>query len=133
MNNPISASAWLNRLRMTEGDTFNGPVDGVISIILRDDSEIERAGPSHSVNISFSGYDEPRIFYLPKHHATLEKYYKTDLRTTLFWKPDIKVKNNIDISFIYYNGDNSSTIKITVEGITTKGIPLTAITEYKVK
>jgi hypothetical protein len=111
MNNPISASAWLNRLRMTEGDTINGPADGVISIILRDYSEIERAGPSHSVIISFSGSDEPRIFYSPKHHATLEKDYKPDLRTTLLWKPDLKVKNNKDISLIYYNGDNSSTVK----------------------
>jgi hypothetical protein len=133
MNNPISASAWLNRMRMTESDTINGPADGVISIILRDDSEIERSKPSHSVNMNFSGYDEPRIFYSPKHHAPLEKDYKPDLRTTLFWKPDLKVKNNKDISLIYYNGDNSSTVKITVEGITTNGIPLTAITEYKVK
>lgn len=133
LNNPISASAWLNRMRMTESDTINGPADGVISIILRDDSEIEQAKPSHSVNIDFSGYNEPRIFYSPKHHATLEKDYKPDLRTTLFWAPDLKVENNKDISLVYYNGDNSSTVKITIEGITTNGIPLTGTTEYEVK
>ncbi len=133
LDNPISWSVWVNRMRMSEGDTINGPVDGVVSIILKDESEIKRVSPSYSVNMNFSGYNEPRIFYSPKHHTTLQSDYKPDLRTTLFWEPDLRVENNKDISLVYYNADNPSTVKITVEGITTNGIPVTGTTEYEVK
>ena len=113
--------------------TGETPIDGVISIILKSDFTASHNSAYHSVNARISGYNEPRIFYSPKHHATLEKDYKPDLRTTLFWEPYLNVQNNKDISLIYYNGDNSSTVKITVEGITTNGIPLTSTTEYEVK
>ena len=33
----------------------------------------------------------------------------------------------------YYNGDNTSTMDITLEGITTTGIPVTGKAEYEVK
>jgi hypothetical protein len=105
---------------------------GVISIITRSDG-----GPAtpvyHSVNMKISGYNEARIFYSPKHSSTLESDYKLDLRTTLFWEPNIQVKNKEEFSLNYFNADNSSIIKIAVEGITTTGIPVTAKVEYEVK
>jgi hypothetical protein len=110
-----------------------GYADGAISIILKDDKDIVNNSVYHSVNVTFSGFDEPRIFYSPKHHSTLEKDYKPDLRTTLFWEPDIRVENNKNIFLNYFNADNPSTVKIVVEGITTSGIPVTGRTEYEVK
>jgi len=114
-------------------DTTSGEMDGVISIILRNDFADYSSPAYHSVNVNFSGYNEPRIFYSPKHHETLESDYKPDLRTTLFWEPNIKVENNKYVFLNYYNADNPSTIKIIVEGITTEGIPLTGKAEYEVK
>lgn len=87
----------------------------------------------HSVNVKLSGYNEPRIFYSPRHHSTLEKDFKPDLRTTLFWEPDIKVENNKDTCLNYYNADNPSIVKLVVEGITSTGIPVTGKTEYEVR
>ncbi len=113
--------------------TGSAPIDGVISIILKSDFAASRTSVFHSVNIKFSGYNEPRVFYSPKHHATLESDYKPDLRTTLFWEPNIKVENNKDYFLNYFNADNSSTIKVIVEGITASGIPVTAKAEYEVK
>ena len=133
MDNPNSWSPWANRMRMSESDTTNGSVDGVVSIILKDESEIEHVLPSYSSRINFSGYNQPRVFYSPKHTTTLEKDYKPDLRTTLFWDPDILVENNKDIILNYFNADNPSKIKIVVEGITKTGIPVTGKAEYEVK
>jgi hypothetical protein len=104
-------------------------------------SVISRHGPSlspeipvfHSVNFKFSGYNEPRIFYSPKHSSPLEIDHKPDLRTTLYWDPNIKINNNQDVFVRYFNGDNSSVIKIVVEGITSSGIPVTGSTEYEVR
>jgi hypothetical protein len=110
-----------------------GYSDGAISIILKDDKDLVNNPVFHSVNVKFSGFDEPRIFYSPKHHSALESDYKPDLRTTLFWEPDIKAVNNKDVFLNYFNADNPSKVKIVVEGITTSGIPVTAKTEYEVK
>lgn len=111
-----------------------GAGDGVISIVTREGGPlITNRQAFHSVNLKFSGYSEPRIFYSPKHHTTLEKDYKPDLRTTLFWEPNIKVENNKDAFLNYFNSDNPSIVKVIVEGITTTGIPVTGKTEYEVK
>lgn len=113
-------------------DSTMGYSDGTISIILR--SGYNAAEPVfHSVNIKISGYNEPRVFYLPKHHAKLESDYKPDLRTTLFWAPDIMVENNKKTVLSYFNSDNSSRIKLIVEGITSTGIPVSCKSEYEVK
>jgi hypothetical protein len=110
-----------------------GYADGAISIILKDDKDIVNNSVYHSVNVKFSGFSEPRIFYSPKHHTSLESDYKPDLRTTLFWEPNIKVENNKEVLLNYYNADNPSRMKIIVEGLTTAGVPVTAKTEYEVK
>ena len=110
-----------------------GYSDGAISIILKDDKDIVNNFVYHSVNVRFSGFNEPRIFYSPKHHTTLESDYKPDLRTTLFWEPNIVLENNKEVLLNYYNADNPSKVKVIVEGITTGGIPVTGFTEYEVK
>jgi hypothetical protein len=107
-----------------------GNLDGVISIILKTGFADIKNPVFHSASIKFSGYDEPRIFYSPRHHTTLESDYKPDLRTTLFWEPDIRLEGNKDILLKFYNGDNPAIIKISAEGITSRGIPVTGTSEY---
>jgi hypothetical protein len=107
--------------------------DGVISVILKNGYVNEGYTSLNSVSAKLSGYNEPRLFYSPKHHTSLEKDYKPDLRTTLFWEPNIKVENNKSVLVNYFNADNPSKVKIVVEGITTAGIPVTGKIEYEVK
>jgi hypothetical protein len=107
---------------------------GVISIITRSGDQLDtKRMISHSVNARFSGYNEPRIFYSPKHHTSLESDYKPDLRTTLFWDPNISIETNKVTFLNYFNADNPATVEITVEGITTTGIPVTGKAQYVVK
>lgn len=110
-----------------------GPMDGVISIITRNDYNSLGKKVFHSANIRISGYDEPRIFYSPKHHTTLGKDYKPDLRSTLFWEPDIEIGDNRECFVNYYNDDKSGKITVIVEGITSAGIPVSGQAEYEVK
>ena len=135
--NVASLAAIRTMVEYEGGDSLGrggyGYCDGAISIILKDDKDIVNNLVFHSVNVKFSGFDEPRIFYSPRHHTKLESDYKPDLRTTLFWEPNIKVENNKDIFLNYYNADNPSKVKVIVEGITTAGIPVTGKTEYEVK
>lgn len=106
--------------------------DGVISVITKS-GYASTSRIMHSVNIKIKGFNEPRVFYSPKHHTSLEKDYKPDLRTTLYWEPDIQIENNKSVFLNYFNGDNPSKVSIMVEGITTSGIPVTGKAEYEIK
>ncbi len=115
-----------------DSSTYGG-IDGVVSIILTEPSQWESLPVYHSVNKEISGYDEPRIFYSPRHKTTLEKDYKPDLRSTLYWNPDIILEDGKDLTLDYYNSDNSGTFRITVEGITDTGIPVSKTINYSVE
>ncbi len=117
--------------KMGLDSTAYGYADGAISIILKDGAEDNRS--YHSVSVIFSGYNEPRIFYSPVHRKTLESDFKPDLRTTLLWEPDIRVQTGKDLFLKYFNADNSSTVRIEAEGMTSSGIPVTCYKEYEVK
>lgn len=106
---------------------------GVISITSRNDWGTKNIPAFHSAKVTFTGYSEPRIFYSPKHYATLESDYKPDLRTTLLWEPDITLVNKDDLELKFFNADRPSTVRITAEGITSDGIPVTGTAEYQVK
>ena len=106
---------------------------GVISVITKTSENITYKPVSYAVSTDISGYDSPRIFYSPKHSSSLQTGYEPDLRSTLYWLPDIKVVTDKDYLVKYSNADISSTYVIIVEGITSDGIPVTGKTEYVVK
>jgi len=128
---------WVDRVDMLDsrhGELIWGDRGkfGVISVITKPWSE-QNKNVFHSVNVNVKGYYEPRVFYSPKHHTSLEKDYQPDMRTTIFWKPNITLAENKEIVLNYFNSDNPATVRIIVEGITSSGIPVTGKTEYEVK
>jgi hypothetical protein len=131
---PVSMIERVDILGYIEGYRSFGQAGGagVISFTTKSDWGSTSVN-YHSVNVKFSGYNESRIFYSPRHHNTLEKDFKPDLRTTLFWEPNIKVESNKNCLLNYYNADNLSKVKVIVEGITTAGIPVAGKMEYEVK
>lgn len=107
--------------------------DGVISVILKSDWLNDNSTIYYSAKMKLSGYDEPRMFYSPKHKTTLMADFKPDLRTTLFWEPYITIQNNSKAVLKFFNADNSSVIKVIAEGITSTGIPVSGSVEYEIK
>jgi hypothetical protein len=89
--------------------------------------------PDYSAKHRISGYNAPRIFYSPQHFPDTDSDLKPDLRNTLLWNPDLKLNANNELILKFYNGDNSSLIRIIAEGITASGIPVTGMAEYEVK
>lgn len=108
--------------------------NGVISVITRSGNRTtkEPVQVKHTVNTTFSGYDSPRVFYSP-HHDGANQHDSPDLRTTIFWKPDISLQQGKELLLKYYNADNNSAIRIIVEGITSTGIPVTSMSEYEIR
>ena len=133
---PVGFIDRIDVLKSSTNTTFFGMrgSNGIISVITKTgDRFLEYQQFNFSANIKISGYDEPRIFYSPSHSNDSILFYNPDLRTTLFWKPDIVLKGKEDHMFKYFNADNPSLIRVEVQGITKDGIPVTGRTEYIVK
>lgn len=107
--------------------------NGVINIITRAGGEFRYAPITYSENKKFPGYNAPRIFYSPSHLTNSNSDYSPDLRSTLYWQPELTLDDSKKAILNYYNGDNSSIIRIIVEGITKTGIPVTGKAEYDVR
>ena len=108
--------------------------NGAINIITRIGSErdFKNLDPS-SKAIIVRGFNEPRIFYAPRYDTPDKETQMPDMRTTIFWEPDIYIKSDTICTFDYFNTDKPSTIKVVAEGITESGIPVSCKIGYVVK
>ncbi len=133
MTLPVS---WIDRIDILKGPSaarfgmqgFNG----VIAIISRTTNRPSSINNPSTARMKIVGYDAPRVFYSPQYTTNSNPVNSSDIRTTLFWDPDIILEYNKDTTLFYFNADYSSTIKITVEGITNNGIPVSTKATYKV-
>ena len=78
-----------------------------------------------------TGYYEARTFYSPNYESPDKT--KPDERTTIHWEPLITTDENGKASVNFYNADPKTKIRIDVQGVTDKGIPVVAETKYEVK
>ena len=107
------------------------PADVVFNFITRTDNLFNPK--FNAAYVDFSGYYEPRIYYSPKHGTSLESDKQPDLRTTLYWEPNILLESNGSVLLKFHNSDHASTIRVMVEGITSSGIPVTSTLQYQVR
>jgi hypothetical protein len=64
------------------------------------------------------GYQKPVEFYAPK-YDTPERINSdtTDLRSTIYWKPNVLVDDEDEASLEFYTADTPSTYSVVIEGI----------------
>jgi hypothetical protein len=69
------------------------------------------------------GYQEPVEFYSPR-YETKDKRESgpPDLRTTIYWNPDVKVSADGDAVFDFYTSDATAEYTLLLEGITADGL-----------
>jgi hypothetical protein len=107
---------------------------GVINIITKAGGmPISYNPPEYSVKHRISGYNEPRIFYSPQHLQDANSDQNPDLRSTIYWKPNLVIEGTGESIVKFYNSDNTSRVSIIAEGITKNGIPVSGKAEYDVK
>ena len=77
------------------------------------------------------GFYTPKEFYSPKYSGknTGEK----DHRTTIFWDPDIVVKNKDRVMVMFYTADKTTQYRVDIQGITREGVPVVTETIVNVK
>ncbi|MDQ2752656.1 MAG: TonB-dependent receptor plug domain-containing protein, partial [Bacteroidota bacterium] len=67
--------------------------------------------------ITLEGFYKARTFYSPKYDYKNINSKQPDLRSTIYWNPEIKTDANGNASIEYNNADGTGTYKITIEGI----------------
>ena len=72
------------------------------------------ANQSGVVTITPKGYFRARMFYSPR-YDNKDQAQNADLRSTIYWNPNIVTDKNGDSSFDYYNADGKGTHKAVIE------------------
>ncbi|WP_443937512.1 TonB-dependent receptor [Pedobacter sp. MW01-1-1] len=84
------------------------------------------------VTISPKGYSVSREFYSPKYDGTATNQ-RVDLRSTIYWNPQVVSEKSGKASFEFYNADEPGTYRIVIEGIDVYGHLARHVASYTVK
>jgi hypothetical protein len=100
---------------------FNG-ANGAIAIYTRRGNDVKPTPGKGLNNNKVFGYTMIKEFYSPRYLPTSPRNDERDLRTTLYWNPDVTItpqKREVVLSF--YNNDVSNSFRVIIEGMTRDG------------
>jgi len=83
--------------------------------------------------IKYTGYYVAREFYAPDYTQAKERHTIPDLRSMLYWEPNLLTDSMGTTTFSYFNADPKSEVKIIVEGISEDGTPGYQEVSYEVR
>jgi hypothetical protein len=89
--------------------------------------------PTGVITYPYKGYYKARNFYSPKYESANINSSVPDLRTTIFWNPDLITDRQGNTSFSYFNADTKGTYRVVVEGIDGNGNLGRQVYRYKVE
>jgi hypothetical protein len=79
------------------------------------------------------GYTKVREFYSPKYDDPKTNAAIPDLRSTIYWKPNLITDKEGKASFEYFNADEKGTYRMVIEGIDSNGNLGRLVYRYKVE
>ncbi|MGB3780745.1 MAG: TonB-dependent receptor plug domain-containing protein [Tunicatimonas sp.] len=142
---PVDA-ALINSLNVKDVyfvDVLKGPsaaiygnrgANGAIAVYTRrgssDVANDERQG---IVSFTHPGYSPVREFYAPRYGTQKPEHVKPDIRSTLFWEPDIVFDQEGKATVSFYTSDQLGTYEMYLEGITAQGEPVVGKASFVVK
>jgi hypothetical protein len=108
---------------------------GVLVITTKKSGDIEvvNSPDLNATQISVMGFYKAREFYSPKYGVADTSNTGQDLRTTVFWKPDVMTDKDGNASFNFYNADLKGVYRVVVEGIDENGNIGRQVYRYRVQ
>lgn len=82
--------------------------------------------------LTVEGFYKARQFYAPRYDK-INNLTRPDLRSTIYWLPEISPDKNGNASFDFYNADGTGQYQVIVEGINNNGVIGQAKLSYQVK
>jgi TonB-dependent SusC/RagA subfamily outer membrane receptor len=111
-------------------------INGVIIITTKraeDYLDANVAMDNSALVYSPKGYYRAREFYSPQYDDPKTNQAVADLRTTIFWKPNINTDKNGHAFFEYYNAGSPGVYRVIIEGIDGDGHIGREVYRYKVE
>ena len=100
----------------------SGGLDGVIIVTTKPrGSDPEGVAAIGVLPIAPLGFYKAREFYSPKYENPPAAVTQPDLRSTIYWNPEIKTDKDGNAAFEFYNADGAGNYKVTIEGIDKDG------------
>lgn len=110
---------------------------GVMVITTREGSERQQLTSKEMSPGIFSitppGLYKAREFYSPGYDAAQTAGKLRDMRSTIFWKPDVITDSSGNASLNFFNADGTGTYRVEVQGIDSKGNLGRQVFRYKVQ
>lgn len=82
--------------------------------------------------VNVKGFYKAREFYSPKYIHQDSVFNRADLRSTIYWNPELRTEKNGVASFNYYNADGTGSYRVVIEGIDENGNLGRQVYRYKV-
>ena len=118
----VSQIAYIKVLRPPFFGGSGNSSSGAIAIYTRRGDDAKEEPGKGLANSKVSGYTAIRQFYSPNYSSFNAANEKRDIRTTLYWNPQVTttaLKNKIKITF--YNNDVSKAFRVIIEGMNKDG------------
>lgn len=80
------------------------------------------ANASYDLKTETPKYYRARNFYTPVYKADEQVEIRTDFRKTIYWNPDIEIDKTGTATVSFYNSDEVTTFRATIEGIADEGM-----------
>ncbi len=95
-------------------------------------SYVQRYSPG-VITYNPKGYYKARVFYSPQYDDPKTNTRIPDLRSTIYWKPNIITSKDGKASVEYFNADSKGTYRVVIEGIDNDGNLGRQVYHYKVE
>ena len=106
--------------------------NGVIAVTSKKGADDrEKEGPQR--NFIVQGYTQVREFYVPPYDDPDYKRNTPDVRSTLYWNPDIRTDSMGKGQVSFFASDQNSSYQILVEGISIDGRPGNGRASFKIR
>lgn len=105
---------------LSNSEHIGGSPGGAIALYSKLGGEVDLATSKFKI-IELQGYTPYKEFYSPDYSLSPADFFK-DARTTLYWNPEIFIKNDEKFKLKFYNNDYTKKFKIILEGISTEGL-----------
>jgi len=104
----------------------------VITTKIQQGKELKDISSKGILPITARGFYKAREFYSPKYAGATDNKL-ADLRTTIYWNPEIVTDKDGNAQFEFYNADAKGRYRVVVEGIDEKGNLGRQVYHYKVE
>ena len=118
----ITDVAYVKVLRPPFFGGTGGGASGAIAIYTRKGNDRAMQPGKGLSNNTVRGYTSMREFYSPNYGTINENDDKKDIRTTLYWNPQVITnRDNNKVTVTFYNNDISQAFHVVIEGMSSDG------------